>query len=197
MAVIKIKEGFDARPEGIYVFQVKNIEVRTAEKGKNAGNQFLSWESIVQESPDHPDLVGESFYHTTPLGCSPRSKYYPLFAALGAGLREDEKEMEIDTDDFIGLEFVADVIITKVGDSERNEFKNVWSVEKFIELQNKASKVGTSGRLNPSKNTPAEKPVEKENEPSIQSSGTGRFPNRKLGGRAPVTETNKLDNFPS
>ena len=194
MAVIKIKEGFECRPEGLYVFQVKNIEVRTAEKGKNAGNQFLAWESEVTESPDHPDLVGESLYHSTPLGCSPKSKYYPLFQALGAVIPEGDKELEFDTDDLIGGEFVADLIITRSGDQERNEFKTVWSVEKFTELQNKTAKLGSrlTGTPSPQVNTVTMP------KPAVESSVEKTIPSRTIkGSRANITETNTIDNFPS
>ncbi len=135
MAVIKIKEGYDVRPQGLYVLQVKKIDVRIAEKGPNAGNSFLAWEDLILESPDHPDLVGESYSHTTPPGCSPKSKYYPLFQALGAGIPEGKKELDLDTDLLVGKTFIAEIIITKVNDVERNEFKNIWSVEEFTNLQ--------------------------------------------------------------
>jgi hypothetical protein len=135
MAIVKIKEGYDVRPQGLYVLQVKKIDVRTAEKGPNAGNQFLAWEDLILESPDHPDLVGESYSHTTPPGCSPKSKYYPLFQALGAGIPEGKKEFDLDTDLLTGKTFIAEIIITKVNDTERNEFKNIWSVEEFTNLQ--------------------------------------------------------------
>ncbi|MFA5398251.1 MAG: hypothetical protein WC346_19725 [Methanogenium sp.] len=135
MAIIKLKEGYDVRPQGLYVLQVKKIDVRTAEKGPNAGNQFLAWEDLILESPDHPDLVGENYSHTTPPGCSPKSKYYPLFQTLGAGIPEGKKEFDLDTDLLIGKTFIAEIIITKVNDTERNEFKNIWSVEEFTNLQ--------------------------------------------------------------
>jgi hypothetical protein len=130
MAVIKIKEGYDVKPEGLYVLQVKEIQVKTAQKGNNAGNPFLSWEDIILEAPEQ-ELVGESFFHITPPGCSPKSKHYKLFASLGYAIPEGKKEMELDTDDISGKNFVAEIIITKEGDNERNEFKNIWSIEEF------------------------------------------------------------------
>ncbi len=130
MAVIKIKEGYDVKPEGLYVLQVKEIQVKTAQKGNNAGNPFLSWEDTILEAPEQ-ELVGESFFHITPPGCSPKSKHYPLFVALGYSIPEGKKEMELDTDDLPGKEFVAEIKITKDGDNEKNEFKNIWSIEGF------------------------------------------------------------------
>jgi len=35
----------------------------------------------------------------------------------------------------VGKTFIAEIIITKAYDVERNEFKNIWSVEEFTNLQ--------------------------------------------------------------
>jgi hypothetical protein len=131
MAVIKIKEGYDVRPEGLYVLQVKEVQVKEAKTGKTAGSPFLSWEDTIIEAPEHEDLIGESYFDITPPGCSPKSKYYKLFASLGYSIPEGKKEMELDTDDLAGKEFVAEIGVAKDGDTERNEFKNIWSVEEF------------------------------------------------------------------
>uniref|UniRef100_A0A7C3SNK4 Uncharacterized protein n=1 Tax=Dictyoglomus turgidum TaxID=513050 RepID=A0A7C3SNK4_9BACT len=141
MAIIKIKEGYEIKPEGLYVLRVNKIDVRTSERGVTAGSQFLVWEDIIVESPDHPELVGDTFTHSTPAGCSPKSKYYKVFQSVGMSIPEGQKEIEFDTDELIGKEFVADVIVVKVNDQERNDFKNVWSIEEFQEQQRKATQI--------------------------------------------------------
>lgn len=130
MAVIKIKEGFDVKPAGLYVLQVKAIQEKTAQSGKNIGNQFLSWEDTILEADD-PELIGESYFHITPPGCSPKSKHYKLFDCLGFGIPEGAREMNLDTDELVGKEFVAEIGVDKDGDTERNSFKNIWSTEEF------------------------------------------------------------------
>lgn len=130
MAIITIKEGYEVKPAGMYVLRVKDVQVKTAQKGANAGNSFLAWEDEVLEADDS-SLIGESYSHITPPGCSPKSKHYKLFDSLGFGIPEGEKEMKFDHVNLIGREFVAEVIVTKDGDNEKNEFKNIWSPEEF------------------------------------------------------------------
>lgn len=144
MTKITIKEGLRTIPPGIYVLRVMNIKLAEAKRGANAGNSFLTWEDEIVESPDHPEYVGEIFRHTSPVGCSPRSKYYKLFTSLGVQLADGQKELEFDTDDLLNREFVAQIKLGKVesgenAGSDKNEFENIWSIEEFTELSRKSS----------------------------------------------------------
>jgi len=152
MATIKVKEGFEVFPEGLYFLKVKKIDVQEVKQGERAGNQFLTWEEDILDAHDD-SYIGETFKHTTPLEISPRSKYFRLLEVLGVPIPKDGEEVEYDTEDFIGKEFVASVGISKITQGrnigkDKNEFKQLWTPEEFQAFQEKSSKL--TSKLNSS-----------------------------------------------
>lgn len=136
MARIVIKEGYEVKPEGLYYLQVRNVLPKIAEKGPAAGNTFLSWEADVIDGPE--TTIGETYNFITPAECSPKSKYYKIFEAVGFALPEGERELILDTKDLIGKEFIAEVTVIKNADRDKNVFKNVWNLEEYANFQRKA-----------------------------------------------------------
>lgn len=146
MPTIKVKEGIEIYPEGLYFLRVSKIEVQTVKQGERAGDQFLTWESLILDASDG-NYVNETYKHTTPLAISPRSKYFRLLEVLGVTVPEDGEEVAYDTDDFINKEFVASVDISKITQGknigrDKNEFKQLWTPVEFQQFQQKSVKLG-------------------------------------------------------
>ncbi len=155
MATIKVKEGIEIYPEGLYYLRVKKIDIQEVKQGERAGDQFLTWEEDILDAGDE-SYIGETFKHTSPLIISPRSKYFRLLEVLGVPVPKDGEEVEYDTDDFIGQEFVASVGVSKITQGrnagrEKNEFKQLWTPQEFQEFQQKSTRL--TGKLNPNQNT--------------------------------------------
>jgi hypothetical protein len=193
MPVIKVKEGVNVIPTGLYVFQVKAINVQTAKRGMNAGNQFLVWEEDILEPED---FVGETFNHATPLNISPASKHFKLLNILGVPMPEEKQEVEYDTDNFIGKAFVAEVIVTKITDganagNEKNEFKNLWSPEGFQAHQNKAAALSNKLAAKP-----AGSATLNQQTPPVENAKL-ITPTKKLEVNTNTTSASKLTDFPT
>lgn len=201
MTKIVIKESGEVIPAGIYVLRVNNITVQTAKTGDNAGNSFLAWEDDILEAPEEAqEFLGSSYKHTTPVGCSPRSKYYKLFTSLGISLSDGQKSLEFDTDELLGREFVADILVSKVAEgknkgNDKNEFKDIWSIPEFQKHMEEMTKHVAKSKLlstqAPIQNTVNKSPIERTVTPSTQKSSV-------LGGQSHSTTDVKkpFDTFP-
>lgn len=199
MPQIRVKEGFEIYPEGLYFLEVKNISIQEAKYGDNAGNQFLSWEDNILDAQDE-QYIGETYRHTTPIDISPRSKYFPLLEVLGVVLPEDTKEIIYDTDDFIGQQFVASVKIEKISKGrnaggDKNVFTQVWTPEAFQEQQQKASRMTT--RLSSNSQTKLSQPQSGVNDtPNVQENSapteTVKAPVVSNPPKEPITKRNNI-----
>jgi len=116
---------FEPLPDGVYFFLVKDCNVR---QNKDNGEEFYSWSLEVTTEGDY---TGKVISFGTPINYGPKSGAYKFFRALGLAEIE-ESEAELDTDDFIGKEFVGKVIVkeNKNGDAT-NKFETFLSLDEY------------------------------------------------------------------
>ena len=210
MAVVRIKDNFQLYPDDIYVVKIKEVK---EQKTKDNINTFLVWNYDILEPEE---FNGQTIGQITSPDIGPKSKYWRLLEALGVQVPEEgEKNIEYDTDDFIGAELFVEVITQKgkKDNVERNIFKNIWSPIEFEELQKKTTVRGASIRQpiqqQPSQHSapppPAGAPAQQRTTlpPRAPITQTARpsAPTRRLGNTPPpannvtTTDTN-LSDFP-
>ena len=118
-------------PPGQYHFAVKACKTRQARDKKE---DFLAW---TFEVLDEEDLAGIEVDWTSSQEFGKASKAYAFLIACG--MPQQEEEVPVDTDDFVGCEFYATVSL-KPADANgviRNKFESFLSVEAFEKAASK------------------------------------------------------------
>ena len=142
-------------PAGQYHFTVKACKVRQARDKKE---DFLAWTFEVM---DDEEFGGQEIDWTSSLEFGKASKAYAFLIACG--MPQQEEEVPVDTDDFIGCEFYATVSL-KPADTNgvvRNKFESFLSVEAFEKAAAKLSARPARAAAHPA-------PAAAEPEPAVE-----------------------------
>jgi len=125
---IKIRT-FDPVPQGTYLLRIVDCKEKTTTDSKDGDvRSYYSWSlEVVNEDSDQ---IGRVVYFNTPTSFGIGSKGYRMLRA--AGMEDVEGDAVIDTDDFLGLEFWADVIVvTGQFGKQKNDLKNVYTLDEY------------------------------------------------------------------
>lgn len=128
-------------PNGTYRLKL----TKCVEKDSKAGDKYLRWTSEVVDTykggEPGEDLTGFEFGHNTNSDCLKQSAYHALLTACG--MPDQEGDFDIDTDDFLGLEYVGEVTVkaTTYG-QDANFVKKVWSVDDYTKETSKSASAG-------------------------------------------------------
>jgi len=127
-------ERFHPLDAGAYCFLVKDCKIAT---NKTNNQDFYSWSfEVLSEG----EFQGKVISFATPMQYGPGSAAYRFLRA--AGMPELSEKATIDTDDYIGQEFYAEVTVekNKTSGEDVNKYKSFWTVEDFTAMLEKASK---------------------------------------------------------
>lgn len=148
MPQIKITK-FETIPDGMYRFKVTAAELRTAENPQFGDGQFIGWQLLVMAGPN-PESVGKMISNATGIQFGNKSGGYKFLRALG--MPETDKVMSLNTDDYIGKEFVAKVKEKSDSDGNKsNKLEEFWSLEEYQLLQ--AQNLAVSSETTPKVST--------------------------------------------
>jgi len=101
----------------------------------------LIWECEIIEPAEY---AGKIYKHLTPIEIGPKSKSFKFLLSIGVPAPKEGEVFDFNSDDYNGKEFVAQLTTVKIkkgqnAGKDRNEFKDVWSPQEFLDLQNKSA----------------------------------------------------------
>jgi hypothetical protein len=153
---------FKAKPAGVYRFKMLDATIKDSQNP--TFGPYLLWSlQIIEDVDGGGALDGENHTHITPASIGPKSKYWGYLCAMAPEFESvgEDDLFELDTDELKGREFYAQVEVeVKKDGSERNVFKEVWSVKAYTQHLNKMEQTLKSHKERKSLSDIA-KPVEK------------------------------------
>lgn len=141
MPTVKIKN-YDPLPPDTYHLQINGCIEREGDNGP-----YYQWEIEVVE--EESAELGRTFNYLTAVAFGPASKAYKFLRAAGMG--EVAADVEFDSDEFIGCQFVAKIVTktTKRG-AETNDFEALWTIDEYqAEVEKVAARLKKSGFQKP------------------------------------------------
>lgn len=142
MPTIKIKK-YETVPDSVYRVRIAGAELRerkdTSEKAFGS-DQFIMWDLVIVPGFGQP-YEGTTLSHITGIEFGDKSQGYKFLRA--AGMPEQSKVADIDTDDYINKELIVKTEIQE--DAKKNKVNKCvefYSLEEFKAIQSR-SLVGT------------------------------------------------------
>ncbi len=170
MPEIKITK-FETIPDGMYRFKVNSAEERTSENAQYGDGRFIGWQILVMAGT--PDTIGKMISYATGNQFGSKSKAYKFLRALG--MPETDKVISINTDDYIGREFVAKVEEIEKDGNTNNKLVEFWSLTEYevLQKQNLTTAQPVTSPVTPPVTPPVTQPVIPPVTPEVVKSSDG------------------------
>lgn len=123
---VKVKTNYLIESKDLHLWQINDCKPMQSK----TGNDFYSWECEIVDETEH---AGEKFNYATGTEFGPQSKAYRFLLAAGLPpLEEGNRELDIDTDNFLGVQFYARVDVVKgQNNAEKNEFRDLMTLSEY------------------------------------------------------------------
>lgn len=112
---------FDAIVAGMYRCRVDDAEVRDSKEGEYP---YINWTVSIVDG----DNKGRKLWLMTSLSPKAAWKLQETLIAFGAHPDSVKGEFEIDPDDYLGAEFMAEVVVEHYGGSDRNKIDSAQPI---------------------------------------------------------------------